>query len=221
MSLRPTVFVPSVCLLLLGVTSALAQSAAPRETVSTRVGNAEVSIEYGRPALKGRNVSELMQKLPADRMWRAGSEQVTTLTTTAPVKLGEEVVPAGKYSLYLHCPEEGPYAVALNKVLGQPLKKIWDAAPPQLANELREGNWRAGSGTRTHDPIEQRSGRRLVHDNAHSEREFGRTEDGLGEPGLDPGPGSRRLEPSDSGGLLLLVSKQEPHASIDAPCGAS
>ncbi len=134
-SLKNIVCISSVSLLLLAGASALAQSAAPRETVSAQVGSAEVKIEYGRPALKGRNVSDLMQQLPADRMWRAGSEQVTTLTTTAPIELGGTVVPAGKYSLYLHCPEDGPYAVALNKVLGQPLKKIWDAAPPQLANE--------------------------------------------------------------------------------------
>lgn len=131
---RPSLW-PSVFLLFVASTFSLAQSTAPRETVSAQVGSAKVSIEYGRPSLKGRKVSDLMQKLPADRMWRAGSEQVTTLTTTAPIELGGKVVPAGKYSLYLHCPEEGAYAVALNKVLGQPLKKIWDAAPPQLANE--------------------------------------------------------------------------------------
>ena len=135
MSARITVFASSVCLLLLGTASAFAQSAAPRDTVSAQVGGAQVSIEYGRPALKGRNVSDLMQQLPADRMWRAGSEQITTLSTTAPILIGGKTVPAGKYSLYIHCPEDGPYALAINKVLGQPLKKIYAAAPPQLANE--------------------------------------------------------------------------------------
>ncbi len=134
MSARIAVFASSVCLLF-SATAVFAQSAAPRETVSAQVGSAKVNIEYGRPVLKGRSVSDLMNQLPADRMWRAGSEQVTTFTTTAPVSVGGKVVPAGKYSLYVYCPENGSYALVLNKVLGQPLKKIWAAAPPELANE--------------------------------------------------------------------------------------
>ena len=134
MTARSAVFASSVCLILLGAASAFAQSSAPRETVQTRVGRAQVSIEYGRPALKGRNVASLMKQLPDDRMWRAGAEEVTTLTATAPVSLGGKILPAGKYSLYVHCPDEGPYSLAVNRDLGQPLKKVWAAAPPQVAD---------------------------------------------------------------------------------------
>ena len=44
-------------------------------------------------------------------------------------------MPAGKYSLYVHCPESGDYALTLNRDLGVPLGKIWAEAPPNLANE--------------------------------------------------------------------------------------
>lgn len=121
--------------LFLGGAAALAQQPAPRDTATAEVGGKTVAIEYGRPALKGRSFSELKSKLPSDRMWRAGSEQVTTLKTDVDLMIGGKHVPAGKYSLYVHCPESGYYALAVNKVLGQPLGDIWDKAPPHLAKE--------------------------------------------------------------------------------------
>ncbi len=108
---------------------------APRDTAMTYVGGKAVAIEYGRPSLNGRTVSELTSELGADRIWRAGSEQVTTLKTEADIKIGKHKVPAGKYSVYLHCPEDGGYSLLLNSVLGQPLGDIWDAAPENLVKE--------------------------------------------------------------------------------------
>ncbi len=107
---------------------------APRDTAMTYVHGKAVAIEYGRPSLKGRSVSDLISKLEGDRIWRAGSEQVTTLNTETALKMGGQKVPAGEYSVYLHCPEDGPFSLVLNKVLGQPLGEIWEAAPENLAN---------------------------------------------------------------------------------------
>ncbi len=115
--------------------SALAQSPAPRETVSVAVGAKKVSIEYGRPSLKGRTFDELVQQLPSERIWRAGVNQVTTFSTEGDILVGDSKVPAGKYSLYLHVPEGGDCSLVLNSDLGVPLGKIWSEAPPNLANE--------------------------------------------------------------------------------------
>ncbi len=108
----------------------------PRETVSAQVGSAKVSIEYGRPSLKGRTTDELLKQLPADRMWRAGVNQVTTLTVGGDVLVGGKKVPAGKYSLYVHAPEQGDYSLVINSDLGTPLGQIWDKAPDNLKHEL-------------------------------------------------------------------------------------
>ncbi len=124
--------------LFLSASFVLGQQMAPRETVTAGVGGGEVSVEYGRPSLKGRDFNELMGKLPPDRMWRAGSEQVTTLSTNVPLSLGGKMIPAGKYSVYVHCPKDlknGSFSLVLNKNLGQPLKDIWAAAPAAVANE--------------------------------------------------------------------------------------
>jgi hypothetical protein len=111
------------------------QPRAPRETVKATVGGRHVSVEYGRPSLKGRSFDELIKQLPADRMWRTGVDQVTTFTTDVAISVGGKSVPAGKYSAYVYAPEAGDYAFVLNKDLGVPLKEIFAAAPPNLANE--------------------------------------------------------------------------------------
>jgi hypothetical protein len=111
------------------------QPRAPRETVKATLRGKSVSVEYGRPSLKGRSFDELIKQLPADRIWRAGVDQVTTLTTETDLRIGGKRVPAGKYSVYVHAPEAGDYSLVLNKDLGVPLKQIFPQAPPNLANE--------------------------------------------------------------------------------------
>ena len=116
--------------------SAASAQQAPRETVKAQVGAAKVSIEYGQPSLKGRSTDELLKQLPADRMWRAGVNQVTTLTVEGEVLVGGKKVPAGKYSLYVHAPEQGDYSLVVNSDRGTPLGQIWDKAPDNMKNEL-------------------------------------------------------------------------------------
>jgi hypothetical protein len=118
---------------LLAASPALAQN--PRGAAVTRIAGKQVAIDYGRPALKGRDLNELLKQLPADRMWRAGENQVTTFTTEAALMIGGKKVPAGKYSLYVHAGEKGAWALVLNRDLGQPLGKIWAQAPDNLKNE--------------------------------------------------------------------------------------
>ena len=120
---------------LMAIGSLAFAQAAPRDNPSAAVGGKKISVEYGQPALGDRTVEGLLSKLPKDRMWRAGSEQVTTFETAGAVMVGDKNVPAGKYSLYLHCAEDGTFSVALNEELGQPLGKIWAAAPDNLKEE--------------------------------------------------------------------------------------
>ncbi len=107
----------------------------PRGTATASVGSGTVTVDYGRPALKGRELDALLKQLPADRMWRAGENQVTTLTTTADVLVGGKRVPAGKYSVYVHAGENDKWDLVLNKDLGLPLGKMWAQAPENMKNE--------------------------------------------------------------------------------------
>jgi hypothetical protein len=96
----------------------------------------KVSIEYGRPALGGRTIDELLARLPEDRVWRAGANQVTTLTTDGDIMIADKRVPAGKYSLYLYAPAQGDWALIVNRDPGVPLKTIFAGAPPELADAM-------------------------------------------------------------------------------------
>lgn len=112
-----------------------ATNAAERGAASATVGGRKVSIDYGRPSLKGRAFAELLKQLPEDRVWRAGENQVTTLTTETAVKVGGKPLAAGRYSLYVHLGSDGSRSLLLNSDPGVPLIKIWDKAPANLANE--------------------------------------------------------------------------------------
>lgn len=124
-----------VCLMFFGLaTMTYGQEA--RATASTQIDGKSVTIEYGSPALKGRNLAEFMKKLSADRIWRAGAGGVTSLATGIDLLIGEEKVPAGKYSLYMHCPEDGNFSLVINSDPGVPLGEIWPQAPPERAKQI-------------------------------------------------------------------------------------
>lgn len=109
---------------------------APRETASALVGGKKVAVEYGRPALNGRRMGDLLSQLPADRIWRAGMDQATTLTAEGDITVGGKPVRAGKYTLYVHAPADGQYSLILNTDPGIALKLIFPAAPPAVADAL-------------------------------------------------------------------------------------
>jgi len=113
--------------------AALAQDS--RGGTATTIEGQKVEIDYGQPKLKGRDLGELMKQLPPDRIWRAGENQVSTLTTAGDLVIGGTKVPAGKYSVYVHAGESGTWSFILNKDLGVPLGKMWDQAPDNMKNE--------------------------------------------------------------------------------------
>jgi hypothetical protein len=114
--------------------SALAQGN-PRGAATASVGGKKVTLDYGRPALKGRNLDTLLKNLPADRIWRAGENQVTTFATEGDVLVGGKKVAAGKYSVYVHAGEGAAWDFVLNKDLGLPLGQMWAQAPDNMKNE--------------------------------------------------------------------------------------
>jgi hypothetical protein len=116
--------------------AAAQQEKAQRETQQVAFDGKKVAVEYGRPALRGRTLDELTAKLGADRIWRAGENQVTTLVTDADLMIGGQRVPAGRYSVYVHAPAQGAWSLVVNSDPGIKLKEIYAAAPPEVADAL-------------------------------------------------------------------------------------
>ena len=113
----------------------LAQAASERGKPTATIAGKAVTIDYGRPALKGRPLSGLLSQLAEDRVWRTGDDQVTTLTTATDLMIGGKRVKAGTYSLYVHLPLDGSRNLLLNTDPGQPLGKLWEKAPASRAEE--------------------------------------------------------------------------------------
>ena len=118
----------------LAVSSALAFAASERGAPTATLNGKKVTIDYGRPALKGRALGDLIKQLSEDRVWRSGDDQVTTLNTEADLVIGGKTVKAGKYSVYVHLPADGSRNLILNTDLGQPLVKLFAAAPDNMKN---------------------------------------------------------------------------------------
>jgi hypothetical protein len=116
--------------------ASLAFAQQKRGTATATINGKTVTIEYGRPALKGRSMGELLKQLPADRIWRAGENDVTMLTTGTDLMIGGKRIPAGKYSVYVYAPEQGDWSLVLNSDPGIALIKLWDKAPASEANKL-------------------------------------------------------------------------------------
>ncbi len=80
------------------------------------VDGANISIEYGRPSIKGRTVGK--DVAPYGREWRTGADEATTLKTDKPLKFGTLSVPAGTYTLYT-VPGETEWQLIVSKKTGQ------------------------------------------------------------------------------------------------------
>ena len=62
-------FAATVATLAVGTLAHAQSPRAPRETVIAPLDKGKVTVEYGRPALKGRTITQLMGELPAHRVW--------------------------------------------------------------------------------------------------------------------------------------------------------
>ncbi len=91
--MRKSVFVLTALLAVAAVPS-FAQN--PRGEAKTMVAGKAVSIDYGRPSLKGR---DMLGQAPLGAPWRMGADAATKLTTQADLMFGDVAVPKGEYVL--------------------------------------------------------------------------------------------------------------------------
>ncbi|QCR23725.1 DUF2911 domain-containing protein [Pontibacter sp. SGAir0037] len=109
--------------------NANASKPSPSASASGKVGEANITINYSSPGVKGRTVwGELV---PYGKVWRAGANEATTFTVDKDVMVEGENLPAGTYSLYA-IPGEAQWTIIFNKVAKQ-----WGTQYDEKQDQLR------------------------------------------------------------------------------------
>ena len=102
----------TVCVLL--AVSCLAQGS--RGKAELKAGTGSITIDYGQPALKGR---DMLGQLQAGQSWRMGTNQATVLATPVDLTFGATKVPKGSYSLFLKKVDAEKFELTVNSQTGQ------------------------------------------------------------------------------------------------------
>lgn len=101
---------------LLGFSQFNVPIASPKQKVEQQFSMTKISVEYGRPGVKGRKV--FGELVPFGKVWRAGANSATKVTFEQNVEVGGKEVKAGSYALFV-IPMEKEWKVMLNKDANQ------------------------------------------------------------------------------------------------------
>ena len=90
-----------------------------RGTSTVTLNGKTVSVEYGRPSLKGRTTDELLGRLKPGAAWRLGADTSTTFKSAIDLAFGDVTVPAGEYSIWMARGSDNSWKLVFNKQHGQ------------------------------------------------------------------------------------------------------
>lgn len=82
-----------------------------RGETKAAIGNANVSIEYGRPLLKGRDPIKMLEP---GKLWRIGSNAPTSITSDVDLDFGGTRVAKGKHILLARLAEAGKWSLVVS-----------------------------------------------------------------------------------------------------------
>jgi hypothetical protein len=98
-------------------------------SVSQRIADTTITIEYNRPVARGR---ELFGKLvPFGRIWCPCADDATTIELSTGIRIEGQELPAGKYSVWTE-PQPDTWTVIFNKNAN-----VWHTRYPQGHDALR------------------------------------------------------------------------------------
>lgn len=80
----------------------------PRKEMTGTIGDVTVTVNYGSPSVKGREIWGGLEEY--DKVWRAGANAPTTIEFSSDVMIEGKALEAGKYTL-LTIPSEGQWTI--------------------------------------------------------------------------------------------------------------
>jgi hypothetical protein len=108
-------FLTVVCAFFALTSALIAQGPSTRGTASTTIGGKTISIIYGRPALRGRNMLGLAR---TGTVWRLGMNEATEIHSELPLMAGGKHLNPGKYSLWAKKTGETTWVLAFHPMTG-------------------------------------------------------------------------------------------------------
>lgn len=75
------------------------------------IGTAKVTIKYGRPMLKGRDITKMIQP---GQMWRIGADIPTTIDSDSDLDFGGTRVPKGQHVLLARLSAPGQWSLVVS-----------------------------------------------------------------------------------------------------------
>lgn len=109
-----------------------------RGMAEVTLSGGKVSIDYGRPEMKGR---DMLAKAPDGFIWRFGSNKSSTFTTEADLTFGDQSLAKGSYSAWIKHVEGDSWSLILNSEVG-----IWGAPGANRENDVLEVPLTYGTG---------------------------------------------------------------------------
>lgn len=120
MLLRPVV-AAAACLLFVAACDPVPSGAKRRSQpalVVQRLGDTKVSVRYNRPSARGRELFGGI--VPWDSVWNPGADEATRLSTTSDLAIGDRVLAAGAYSIWMIPDSAAPWTVIFSRAADVP-----------------------------------------------------------------------------------------------------
>lgn len=88
----------------------------PRDSVEVSFAGKKISVNYGRPSMRGRKIMGGL--VPFNKWWRTGANEATAFVTQTDLILGGKIIPKGSYTIYT-MPSAKRWKLIINKQTGQ------------------------------------------------------------------------------------------------------
>ena len=106
----------------------------PTATIRQQIGLTDVTINFSRPGVKGRQIWGAL--VPYDKVWRTGANEATTIEFSDDVTINGKPLPKGKYSLHT-IPGKDKWTLVFNSDANQWGSFNYDAAKDSLRVEAK------------------------------------------------------------------------------------
>ncbi|MCA6078391.1 DUF2911 domain-containing protein [Fulvivirga sedimenti] len=92
------------------------KSFSPEDTATIDMGEVSVTVHYCRPLVGDREI--FGELVPYGEVWRTGANEATVFRSTSDLQIGENILPAGEYSVFT-VPGPENWDVIFNSETGQ------------------------------------------------------------------------------------------------------